>query len=100
MSARIDHAAISQRIVSAIAEQRMGEDAAVIATMLNAHREAVLALVEQQRIANLITLANVDTGEPGASAYAALVTLSQDVRETVIDPDIAAALGIEAGDDE
>ena len=57
-----------------------------------------LALVEQQRIANLIALAAMDPDGLGQSAYSALAAMSPDRRRTVLDPDIAAALGI--GDDD
>ena len=61
-------------------------------------RLATLALVEQQRIANLIALVAADPDGLGQSAYSALAAMSPDRRRTILDPDIAAALGI--GDDD
>ena len=61
-------------------------------------RIATLALVEQQRIANLIALVAADPDGLGQSAYSALAAMSPDRRRTILDPDIAAALGI--GDDD
>lgn len=65
---------------------------------LHAQVHATLALVEQQRIANLIALVAADPDGLGRSAYSALAVMSSDRQRTILDPDIAAALGI--GDDD
>ena len=51
-----------------------------------------------RRIANLIALVAADPDGLGRSAYSALAVMSSDRQRTVLDPDIAAALGI--GDDD
>ena len=93
MSERIDHAAEAREWIDAAA----GHPGA-ISTAILAQAEATLALVEQQRIANLIALAAMDPEGLGQSAYSALAAMSPDRRRTVLAPDIAAALGI--GDDD
>ena len=92
MSERIDHAAEAREWIDAAA----GHPGAV-STAILAQAEATLALVEQQRIANLIALSQVQDGL-GTSAYSALAVMSPDRRRTILDPNIAAALGI--GDDD
>lgn len=76
--------------------------------LVAAQAEAVLALVEQQRIANLIALAalDADTGEKEhLSREAALALIEYRggpmpyLDEALVTrPEIAAALGIEAGE--
>ena len=93
MSERIDHAAEAREWIDA-ATRHPG----AISTAILAQAEATLALVEQQRIANLIALVAADPDGLGRSAYSALAVMSSDRQRTILDPDIAAALGI--GDDD
>lgn len=83
------------------------ESTAAITDMIAAHAHATLALVEQQRIANLIALANAhhmnsaydDTTEASRAAAYELIEYVQgsiDDEMPTIKPKIAAALGIEA----
>ena len=115
MTNRIDHAALAGQMArDALSTSRSG--AQVIAGMLAATAQvhAALALVEQQRIANLVALAKLagrdeDVHEEvAAAAYGALNAMIhyQDVPNghmgpdevAALRPDIAAALGIEAAD--
>ena len=93
MSERIDHAAEAREWIDAAARHPGATSTAILA-----QAEATLALVEQQRIANLIALVAADPDGLGQSAYSALAAMSPDRRRTILDPDIAAALGI--GDDD
>ena len=93
MSERIDHAAEAREWIDAAARHP-----GAISTAILAQAEATLALVEQQRIANLIALVAADPDGLGRSAYSALAVMSSDRQRTILDPDIAAALGI--GDDD
>lgn len=65
--------------------------------------DATLALVEQQRIANLIALAS-STDSIAARAQAEITLFERVTRGSylalLLRPDIAAALGIKAVDDE
>lgn len=105
---RIDHAARSaRRMEQTLSSYGTGEDAGAIVVALAALNDATLALVEQQRIANLIALASmagddskheVISGTLGIEAVWTLATtkmIGLDDEFEVIDPDIAAALGIE-----
>ena len=109
MSKRIDHAAkASQCIAWATEWQReVGSNAATETThALIAQTHATLALVEQQRIANLIALANAHHASKSyddfeVARHAAVYALidyrwhgPDDVRPIVL-PNISAALGIE-----
>ena len=117
MTNRIDHAALAGQMArDALSTSRSG--AQVIAGMLAATAQvhAALALVEQQRIANLVALAKLagrdeDVHEEvAAAAYGALNAMIhyQDVPNghmgpdevAALRPDIAAALGIKAVDHE
>ena len=87
MADRIDHAAEARSALSGSGDGRnFATDASV-----NAVAHALLALVEQQRIANLVAIAH---GTDGALSTAlrdlAYITLGDDG----INPDIASALGI------
>ena len=93
MSERIDHAAEAREWIDAAARHP-----GAVSTAILAQAEATLALVDQQRIANLIALAAMDPDGLGQSAYSALAAMSPDRRRTILAPDIAAALGI--GDDD
>lgn len=73
-----------------------GEPIAVaLVTLAAAQTHATLALVEQQRIANLIALARVNAGF-AQIAYEALTGPPSYGEPIDLAPDIAAALGIEA----
>ena len=95
MSERIDHAEEARRILSDV---KPYQDQHIEVGMGSAQVHATLALVEQQRIANLIALVAADPDGLGRSAYSALAVMSSDRQRTILDPDIAAALGI--GDDD
>ena len=114
MTDRIDHAAEAVALLNlAAAAQHRGDPRHLIAA---AQVHATLALVEQQRIANLAALASLagrdeDVHEEvAAAAYGALNAMIryQDVPNghagpdevAALRPDIAAALGIEAVDHE
>ena len=101
MSERIDHAAEAREWIDAAARHP-----GAISTAILAQAEATLALVEQQRIANLIALADANhmsenydhTVEASREAAHALISFAQrdpDDEFPGIHPDIAAALGIE-----
>ena len=112
MTDRIDHDAEAVALLN-LATQRQDDPRHLIAA---AHVHATLALVEQQRIANLAALASLagrdeDVHEEvAAAAYGALNAMIryQDVPNghagpdevAALRPDIAAALGIKAVDDE
>lgn len=69
MADRIDHAAEASKHIDGVHDWQSDEgitDATLIASALIAQAEATLALVEQQRIANLIALAtlSIDTTIP------------------------------------
>ena len=93
MSERIDHAAEAREWIDAAARHPGATSTAILA-----QAEATLALVEQQRIASLVALVAADPDGLGRSAYSALAVMSSDRQRTILDPDIAAALGI--GDDD
>lgn len=112
MTDRIDHAAEAVALLNlAVMAQHQGDPRHLIAA---AQVHATLALVKQQRIANLISLAKLagrdeDVHEEvAAAAYGALNALVsyQDVPNghmgpdevVVLRPEIAAALGIKAVD--
>lgn len=114
MSDRIDHAAEAVALLNlAAAAQHQGDPRHLIAA---AQVHASLALVEQQRIANLVDLAKIagrdeDVHEEvSEAAYGALDALicyrvvpngPMDPHEVAaLRPDIAAALSIEALDHE
>lgn len=110
MSEWIDHAAIADsRLAAALPwlSSAGRSDLGQVANILAAQAHATLALAEQQRIANIIALAAMDPDSSGrspypdglsSSAYSALAAMSSDRRHTILDPNIAAALGI--GDDD
>lgn len=94
---RIDHAARSDRRMElALGSYETGEDAGAIGVALAALNDATLAMVEQQRIANLIALATLrdDQGGETSASHAAWDTLMED-DPAPLRPEIAAALGIE-----
>ena len=104
MTDRIDHAALAAQMArDAVSTSRSG--AQVIAGMLAATAQvhATLALVDQQRIANLIALAGAsDSIRARQQAEEVLYqpTPIQAGIDLPLTPDIAAALGIKAVDHE
>ena len=113
MRGRIDHAAEARkRIVWGEEWMEREGDTDVTNTVVALHaqvhatlalaeqqRIATLALVEQQRIANLVALVAMDPDGLSRSAYSALAVMSPDRQRTILDPDIAAALGIGDNDE-
>ena len=92
MTDRIDHAAAARRHIEwAWREDEGATDATTIALLAQVH--ATLALVEQQRIANRIALSSLTYEIEDAHNAIGQRALHQL-------PDIAAALGIKAVDDE
>ena len=100
MSERIDHAAIARERLHTAAPWLSSagrSDLGQVANILAAQVSAMLALAEQQRIANLIALGILvedevpETGERGL-----LYRPPDDVQSC---PDIAAALGIGVSDE-
>lgn len=100
MSERIDHAAEARERLHTAAPWLSSagrSDLGQVANILAAQVSAMLALVEQQRVANLIALGILvedevpETGERGL-----LYRLPDDVQSC---PDIAAALGIGDNDE-
>ena len=102
MTERIDHAAEAQRLGKIATVQAGAEPVAPLAQF-----HATLALVEQQRIANLIALASMadddskheviagTLGHEAVWTLATTKTLGLDDEFEIVHPDIAAALGIE-----
>lgn len=102
MTDRIDHAAEARKHIDWAHEQQEQEgDMGNVPrdNALLAQAEATLALVEQQRIANLIALATVpgSTGTLEVAAAHALVIPADDTvweSQTTIRPEIREALGL------
>lgn len=99
MSERIDHAAIARERLHTAAQWLSSagrSDLGQVANILAAQGHATLALVEQQRIANLIALGILDMDEiPETGERGLIYLLPDDVQSC---PDVARALGI--GDDD
>ena len=97
MSERIDHAAEAREWIDAAARHPGATSTAILA-----QAEATLALVEQQRIANLIALSESGrtTVNGARAALSALYVgaVEDGTAHMQLRPDIAAALGI--GDDD
>ena len=94
---RIDHAARANNVLRSVASVSMASAEATV-SVIAAQTHATLALVEQQRIANLIALFNIENA--GLFTSAANRGLIEHFSEHGdwdyrIRPDIAAALGIE-----
>ena len=92
----IDHAAEARKILEAV-EPYTNNDLGV--AMNSAHIHATLALVEQQRIANLLSIA-CGTSEGAMSHVArdfAYMTLIENGQDGMIRPEIATTLGIGKG---
>lgn len=100
MSDRIDHAAVAREYIAwahDVQENEGTTDRSVTDLALLAQAEATLALVEQQRIANLIALGYGHTSPSGdvvGDARRALVE-RRSADHHQLRPDVAGALGIE-----
>ena len=96
MSDRIDHAAEAVALLNlAAATQHQGDPRHLIAA---SQVHATLALVEQQRIANLVALTkNTFAAHEAREALSTFATAKLG-EQIGLRPDIAAALGIEAVD--
>lgn len=95
MRERIDHAKEARRLLFStgqFAEQDLG------VAMASAQIHATLALVEQQRIANLIALGQFRVGPDDLPPFRHLVMQPVNAYDVEPTTDIAAALGI--GDDD
>lgn len=95
MNDRIDHAAEARKYIAAALGVATADPAGVVALLAQA--EATLALVEQQRIANLIALGYGHTSPRGdvvGEARRALVE-RRSADHHQLRPDVAGALGIE-----
>lgn len=101
MSKRIDHYRKANKaldIAQLFAHTAGSTDIGQIMNVLVGQVEATLALVEQQRIANLLAIA-CGTSEGAMSTVArdlAYMTLIENGPDGMIRPEIAAALGIGA----
>lgn len=95
MSNRIDHAAVARKYIVAAPSEVTADPAGTGALLAQAH--ATLALVEQQRIANLIALGYGHTSPSGdvvGEARRALVE-RRSADHHQLRSEVAAALGIE-----
>ena len=93
MSDRYDHAAEARRLLNESGPYGVPLPEASAAAQVH----ATLALVEQQRIANLIAIATAipEAGLSRTAADMAYNCLIQDGLNAPLLPDVAAALGIE-----
>ena len=94
MSERIDHAAEAREWIDAAARHPGATSTAILA-----QAEATLALVEQQRIANLIALAGASDSIRARQQAEEVLYQPTPVQAGIdlpLTPDIAAALGIKA----
>ena len=97
MSDRIDHAAEAVALLNlAAAAQHQGDPRHLIAA---AQVHASLALVEQQRIANLIALAKETFAAQEASEALGTFATATPGERIGLRPEIAAALGIKVDHD-
>ena len=93
MSERIDHAAEAREWIDAAARHP-----GAVSTAIPAQAEATLALVEQQRIANLIALGEFRAGPNEMPPFRHLVMRPVNAYDVEPTTDVARALGI--GDDD
>jgi hypothetical protein len=106
VSDRIDHAAEAWEFQQA--SQLVAGDSMEAATLAvrHAHVHAVLALVEQTRIANLIALSQAEDGNGWISEQAIASVFREHWNDetgqghSTIAPEVAAALGIKTGEDD
>lgn len=99
MSDSIDHAAVARKYIAAALAAVTADPAGVVALLAQAH--ATLALVEQQRVANLIALGYGHTSPSGdvvGEARRALVE-RRSADHHQLRPDVAGALGIRMSDE-
>ena len=101
MTDRIDHAAEARLLMditgdSYVTHEGWTETTALMAT-LDAQTHATLALVEQQRIANLIALSRETFAAHEACEALGTFATAKHGDQIGLRPDIAAALGIETG---
>ena len=100
MTDRIDHAERSRRRMErTLSNYETGEDAGAIVVALAALNDATLALVEQQRIANLIALAKETFAAHEASEALGTFATATPGERIGLRPEIAAALGIKVDHD-
>ena len=99
MTDRIDHAALAGQMAwDALSTSRSGAQGIAGMLAATAQVHATLALVEQQRIANLVALTkNTFAAHEALEALSTLATAKLG-EQIGLRPDIAAALGIEAAD--
>ena len=94
MTEHIDHAAEAVRLIELSSVNPSADESRTVSAEAQVH--ATLALVEQQRIANLHAIA-CGTSEGEMSHVArdfAYMTLIENGQDGMLRPDIAAALGI------
>ena len=95
MSERIDHAKEAREWIEAVMSYPKATSFAIFA-----QAEATLALVEQQRVANLIALMESPrTATSVARVAERALMVGEPVTNRALRPDIAAALGIGDGDE-
>lgn len=97
MANRVDHALLSEQIAENLGEGVLASegitDATIIATAIDALRHATLALVEQQRIANLIALGQA-THDNGSRIYWRAIIDPSGRDSAVVRADIREGLGL------
>ena len=94
MTEHIDHAAEAVRLIELSSVQPSADESRTVSAAAQVH--ATLALVEQQRIANLHAIA-CGTSEGAMSHVArdfAYMTLIENGQDGMLRPEIATALGI------
>lgn len=95
MGERIDHAEQSRRLLHSMTVAEIGT---IQASLMAAQVNATLALVEQQRIANLIALVHLEAANDATPSDAIGAIWSREEIGPMFKlhtrPDIAAALGI------
>lgn len=96
MNDRIDHAAEARRAMRQTLDAcETDENTGALISIAAAQVHATLALVEQQRIANLVALSRPQDFRPDG----ANIRIPSFDEEGMLRPDIAAALGFEVGAD-
>lgn len=92
---RIDHAAEARKYAEKSLHPSTGSPEVGLVYAQLSNTEATLALVDQQRIANLIAVAASDTMDVSRKWYPAMPLAYEHLRQ-----EIAAALGIEVENNE
>ena len=97
MNDRIDHVARAERLIESVRGWTVSTDAGAVVESLLAQAEATLALVEQQRTANLISLGSQEFGVHGATDDLTIYRPVYRVEDNklILDPGIRAGLRIE-----